>query len=603
MQKSITQSKKSFTSKLAVHLAENISSDVLSSGNPINLILLTKKFVKISMISALIIYPLIAGLIILYQIELDSFDKQKIDLENAKNQKRLEEIQQGKIISPRTGHTPEFTSSLEPLVTSFVPILFVIPPLILFYPKITLKNQGNSRKNLVEEELPFFGIFAAIMHSVNSNLYSSFLKTIDRGVFKAIEKEASLLKRNVELFGKSPLEAIEDLGRNHKSQSFKNFLLGYSSIAKSGGDLSKYLETASDEQFQQLKIKYTSYSKNVGYIVESLIILLIVVPIMFVVSSFILPADSISKIMLASVIGVPIMTVFFALLLANIQPKMFNIIGLNNSKIITLIPFSIGIFFSLYFLGYPTWFSLGITAIIPSIIMEYFTLKHKTQINKIEKILPNFLREITEYRKIGIPEVSAIMKIYEEKNYNATFDRFLHILSTSFKQGHSLSEVLAIIKLRSWFARMTFFILSEISESGGGRPAVLESVTGFVRNTQVILKEAKSSIAVYDILAYLSPVLLIFTISIINEMAGSIDIPETSRGLEGFDQLLQVSPMFLEMIKTFAVSSSIGIGILMGKSSTGTFKSTGRIAILCILALISIFFVDNTSVLGVFGEI
>ncbi|MFQ5782945.1 MAG: type II secretion system F family protein [Nitrosopumilus sp.] len=595
----VRSTKKSFTGKIAVHLAKNISSDVLSSGNPENLILLAKKHVKFSIIAALIIYPLVAGLIISFQFELESFEKQQLELKDLQNQKRIEEIQQGLLITTNEESLSSI-SVFQPFVTYFVPVLLLIPPLVLLYPKISLKNQGTTRKNLVEEELPFFGIFASVMHSVNSNLYSCFLATIDKGIFRAIEKEAMLLKRNVDLFGQSPLEAIEELGRTHKSQIFKNFLLGYSSIARSGGDLSKYLETTSEEQFRQLKTKYVSYSKNVGYVVETLVILLIVAPILFVVSSFILPSESISQLMLAAGIGVPIMTIIFAVLLVNIQPKMFNLVGLSNIKILSLLPISFFVFFSLYFLEQETWFSLAIAAIIPSLIIEYYTLKHKIQINKIEKILPNFLREITEYRKIGISEVSAIMKISEEKNYNPTFNRLVKTLSSSFKQGYSFSEILSIITLRSWFARMTFFILSEISESGGGHPAVLESVTGFVQNVQAMLKEAKSSISVYDILAYLSPILLVFTISMINEMVGTIEIPQNT-AMKGFDQLLQVSPVFLETIKTFAVSSSIGIGILMGKASDGTFKSTGRVAILCILAILSIFLVENTSILGIFG--
>jgi len=128
-------------------------------------------------------------------------------------------------------------------------------------------------------------------------------------------------------------------------------------------------------------------------------------------------------------------------------------------------------------------------------------------------------------------------------------------------------------------------------------------VTIFVNNTRSALKEARSSISVYDFLAYLSPVLLIFSISIINEMISSVSLAQsTGLKLQGYEQLIQVSPLFLEVIKTFSIASSIGIGILMGKASDGTFKSTGRIAILCVISVVAIFLVEQTSVLDIFGD-
>lgn len=602
MQKT-SQKQHTVTGRLAIYVAKSLSSDVLFSGRPENLILLAKKYVKISLISAMIVYPTIVGLVIAHQFELQEIANQKKLYENERNQKQLDLLRRG-VIEPISEPMPDFSPNLSSNIVISGLVLGVIPPFLFFYPKMVLKNQSRSRKNQVEEELPFFGIYAAILHSVNPNLYACFVTIIGRTVFHGIEKEALLLKRNVELFGLSPLEAIEDLGRNHKSQTFKNFLLGYSSIARSGGDLSKYLETVSDEQFQQLKIKYASYSKNVGYIVESLIILLVVVPILFVVSSFILPADSISKITVASAIAVPIMTVFFAVVLQNIQPKTFNMIGLSNAKVLSVLPIGIVIFLFMLYSGSETWFALAVSAIIPSVIVEFYTRKHKYQIEKVERVLPQFLRDITEYRKIGISEISAIIKIAEENTYNKTFDRLARTLSASFKQGNTFSEILSMFKLRSWFARTTFFILSEISESGGGHPAILESVTIFVNNIRNAFKEAKSSITVYDFLAYLSPVLLIFSISIINEMIGSVSLVQSSSlKLPGYEQLIQVSPLFLEAIKTFAVASSIGIGILMGKASDGTFKSTGRIAILCVISIVAIFLVEQTSMLDIFGAI
>jgi hypothetical protein len=138
-----------------------------------------------------------------------------------------------------------------------------------------------------------------------------------------------------------------------------------------------------------------------------------------------------------------------------------------------------------------------------------------------------------------------------------------------------------------------------VAESGGGNPAVLESITGFVSSVRITLKEAKSSISIYDILGYAAPVILAFTVVVINEMLGTIT-PDLLKGIgsESFAQLVTVTPLFNATIKTFIVTSSIGTAIVIGKAVDRTFKSTGRIAIICGLAVASLILTENISIPG-----
>ena len=602
MKQKTVEKKRTIIGRLAIFLAQSISEDVVKSGKPQNLILIAKKYVRLSLVSAVIVYPLIVILLVTAQNEVSFVEEETIRI-NELNKDLQRQAFLNRNFDFEKLSTPQLI--LSPIVIPASLTLAIVPPIILLYPKIFHKNLSKTRKKNVEEDLPFFSLFASTMQSVNKNLYSSFLLTIDKGVFKAMEEEALLIKRNVELFGRSPLEAIEELGRSHESQIFKNFLLGYSSIARSGGDLTKYLENSANDHFQTLKFRYDSYAKNLGYVVESLIIVFVVVPVLFVVSSFILPSQSINQILILSSVGVPMITIVFAIIIMNIQPRLYNLIGLKDTTAILFIPVAMAIFVVLLAAGIELWLALAIGAIIPSIGLEIFTTKHRRQIGRIEKTLPVFLRDITEYKKIGIQESSAITKLSEEGNYGKTFEKLLTTLSTSIKQGYSLTEVVSLITFRSWFANVTFFTLAQISESGGGNPSVLEEITTFVRNMENTIKQAKASIAIYDILGFMAPVLLVFTISTINEMTSTIAIPEVPSSysfavaFEGFERLVQNSPVFLSTIKLFVITSSIAMGILLGKSSDGTFKSTGRIAVLCALALISIYLTENTSLLEI----
>jgi len=580
------------------YLIQSINTDVLRSGRPEDTVFIVKKFQKYSLVSAAVVVPLMLLVLIAAQIELAQVEE--VTLKIAESTVEIEDpelLSEEELATIQQPEVPKLI--LAPLAPFLAAALVAVPLLLLFYPKIMYKNLRKSRKTIVEEELPFFSLYAAILQSVGTDLYSSFIITIGKKVFKAIENEALLLKRNVELFARSPLEALEELGRNHDSMAFKNFLLGYSSIARSGGDLSRYLETRAEEHFDLLKIKYSAYSRNVGYLVEALIVMLVIVPILVVVSAFILPAATISQLIIMSSVAVPMLTIVFAILLANIQPRMFNMIGLKDITVIAFLPAAIISFLFFAMLGLEPWISLALAAIIPSAINEYFTTKHKRQIELMESALPNFLRDVTEYRKIGFHEITAIIRISKENTYNKAFDRLLRTLSTLLEQGYTPTHIMKMIKIRSWFARVAFFTLAQIAESGGGNPAVLESITGFVSSVRMTLREAKSSISIYGILGYVAPVILAFTVVVINEMLGTIT-PDLLKGIgsESFAQLVTISPLFNATIKTFIVTSSIGTAIVIGKAIDRTFKSTGRIAIICGLAVASLIITENISIPG-----
>jgi|GEM_PF-2039250 len=588
---------KSSSGMVTRYLVESINTDILRSGRPENTVLVVKKFQKYTLISAVIIIPLVLLVFAATEIEVAEVEEAKIKIVGS-----IVEIEDPELLSEEELAALRPEKPPEPVLAPVAPLviaLAIIPLMILFYPKIKYTSLRRSRKNLVEEELPFFSLYAAILQSVGQDLYTSFVITIGKNVFKAIENEALLLKRNVELFARSPLEALEELGRNHDSMAFKNFLLGYSSIARSGGDLSRYLETRAEEHFNLLKLKYSAYSRNVGYLVEALIVLLVIVPILVIVSAFILPASTISQLIIISAVAVPMLTIVFAILLANIQPKMFNTIGLKDLTTLAFLPVAIMSFLFFTIIGLEAWLALAFAAIIPSIINEYFTTKHKRQIELMESALPNFLRDVTEYKKIGFHEITAIIRISRENTYNKAFDRLLRTLSSLLEQGYTPTQIMKAVKIRSWFAGVTFFTLAQIAESGGGNPAVLESITGFVSNVRMTLTEAKSSISIYSILGYTAPVILAFTVVVINEMLGSIT-PDMLKGVgsESFAQLITVTPLFNSIIKTFIVTSSIGTGIVIAKAVDRTFKSTGRIAIICGLAVASLIITENISIPG-----
>jgi len=81
--------------------------------------------------------------------------------------------------------------------------VIIAPAIPLAYPKLKLRSAVGDRKRSLEDEVPFFAVYASILQSVGISLYNSLLSTIGRGVYKQVEKDALMVKRNVEFFFKS----------------------------------------------------------------------------------------------------------------------------------------------------------------------------------------------------------------------------------------------------------------------------------------------------------------------------------------------------------------------------------------------------------------
>jgi hypothetical protein len=108
-------------------------------------------------------------------------------------------------------------------------LITVVPVLTPVYPKLKLRSAVGERRRGLEDEAPFFTVYASILQSVGISLYNSLLATIGRKVFRQLEKDVLIIKRNVEFFFKGPLEALEELGRTHPNEKMPSLLLGYTS--------------------------------------------------------------------------------------------------------------------------------------------------------------------------------------------------------------------------------------------------------------------------------------------------------------------------------------------------------------------------------------
>ncbi|WP_052347760.1 type II secretion system F family protein [Candidatus Nitrosotenuis chungbukensis] len=534
-------------------IIEDINNDVLFSGKPLDTIKLLNQIRKYMIISAFVIFPLSIFMFVYV--------------------------------------SPIF------IVTNLIWIF------IIAYPKIQQSQLSQARKKKVEEELPYFVIFGSVMQSVGVSLYDSFQLFKETMIFTAVKNEAQLLKRNVEFFGLSQMEALEELGRTHRSSLLKNLILGYTSIWRSGGDLSLYLETRAEEFFTQLKQRYQVYTNNVSTVIEALVTLLIILPILIMVVSFVLPGGSIEQVGLLASVGLPLFAIIMGVIISSIQPASFNSVGLDQKMLSIL--FGIGMVSGLgaYMVYHEVWLSILAGFLIPCSISAVLTGRHINEIVKLERDLPNFLRDITEYKKIGYDVLLAIINLSKDNTYNSVFAKKLSEVGLLLDNGISPTESVKATDFRSHFTKMSFYLLAYIAEFGGGNPKNLETVNAFITNAKNTVKEGTSAISALAIIVFAAPVIMVFTASMIQNITGSIDTnigstikdaAESSLGQNtNFVNLVTITPEFISMIKTLIVTSSILGAFVITKAIDFTFYNTWRVVAIGIISLVSIMYLDG----------
>jgi len=465
---------------------------------------------------------------------------------------------------------------------AFLAFLFA-PIAVLIYPALELKSVASERKKLIEDELPFFASYASVMQTVGRSLYYSITEVAGERIFKVIEREGLMIKRNVEVFAMDQLEAMNNLALNHPNSSFNSFLLGYVSIARSGGDLSRYMELKANEFFNTMRFRMSRYTSHAGTLSESMLIVLLVLPALFVSSAFMMPGNFVGMLGIIGIIVVPLTAVAIIFIANYAQPKSRDAIEHGKYAVVSGIVSAV----LLFAIRADPWLILTVSAIAGAGVNMLQTQRQFKQIFSTESALPEFMRDVTEYRKIGYDIASALVKISEERKYNAFFDTIIADVAARIRFGYTFAEAVSAVSIRSWIGKLVFFVLAKVSETGGGTPAVLEYVTNFISQFNEAKKEMLSTVKIHAMMAYSGPLMMVWigkgSSSILERLGTGVEFLFGSQGA------LTATPEFLALVNLIIAVSALSMGLLVAKIAYFTVKNTTSILITSLVAILAIY--------------
>lgn len=476
-------------------------------------------------------------------------------------------------------------------LTVFIPALFYI------YPEMKLRDEINQRKEGVAKELSLFLILVTVLGSAGMSLYDIFTGIIDTMIFAAIRKEALLIKRDVTVFGMNPNESFERLASYHPMKKFSSFLYGYTAKVRSGGDIPTYLMGESSSILRELEERWARYVSQVGIIGSMMLTVFGIIPFLLLILGVFSPSGSIIGLTSYIVIGIPVFTILLVFMAGRMQPMGEEpIMGAPKKSLLLSLPgLGIGLLTGELWLGIASMFFLFFT------IYGYSVMKQRREINEIDEALPEFMKDVIEFKRQEYDLNRAIIQIATHNRYTPFFDRILSRMATQLKMGTPLDEV--TVDPRTRLGRMTFFVLGKMIRSGGGTVDTVYQITSYITKVIEMKKSTLAEMRPYIILSYSFPVLLALGVALIRGILTTFST-RIQPGLSVIHlstiSIGALPPQLSQISNIMIVVSAAALGIIGAKITDFTVKNTLKASVNIFIAIITIYTLSAINLASLF---
>ncbi|MDI9644985.1 MAG: type II secretion system F family protein, partial [Candidatus Verstraetearchaeota archaeon] len=405
-------------------------------------------------------------------------------------------------------------------------------------------------------------------------------------------REALIVKRDYLFFSHNPLNAIESVAKAHPDENIKTVFLGYTSVLRSGGDLVVYLNSKVKDGLMFVVDKWRRYAESASTLGEiSLSVFLMFPSLLIAMSVAFASGYSVLMMQLYGYLVLPLIGTFMIAGIHFSQPKFYDSYDVN--RMVALAAGAAAAFgaFTFFFVQ-PVSYWLASTLLVFSVLVGAEYLREQSEVSKVEKALPSFLRDITEMMKIGYEISQALVNLSKQRQYNKVFDRLLKRVAEHLEMNMPLRSIAERMAVRSWLCRYTFFILSEIVDTGGGTPEVLENLTGFVNSVVLEKSKAKSTTRTYSFLGYATPAFLssvmVFMANMLLPSLGNMSFGSTPISImPSASSLAMISDTGMMVV----VLTAFVIGMLIAKIVDMSVYATYHSAIALVICFISFTFI------------
>jgi len=462
-----------------------------------------------------------------------------------------------------------------------VPLVFVI---IMNLPKIS----ASSRASSINVELPFVVGYISVLAGGGVSPLATLRRISTMNLFPASAKEARRILVEVDVFGQDPISAIEAIARWNPSRTFSEFLFGYTAILKSGGNFMAYVQSKLRDIMQAKAASVKRSADTTGTMAEAYltvtVILGMVLYTLYMVQTLIShDLAGLTNLYFFAFIIVPLISAAFIWLIDAVQPK-WPYVDYRPYRYFLYTAPAAAIFFFLP-LGLHLYLKTSISLIMGMSIPAIESSRFSRERRSLERVLPEFIRDVAEGRKTGLSPEVAIERL-GGRPYGV-LTAHVKKMGAQLSWGVSLSTVVSTFTaaVGSWITKAIGVLLIEVVDVGGGTIRSFSDMAEFTRDINEMEGERRAALRPFVFITYIAGVMVIITTFILVYL---LNAPAIS-GI-GASSTPQVDPSVIDLLLTTAVFDSFVIGIVAGKmGESGVSDGFKHSIFLVIASLIAIF--------------
>jgi len=491
--------------------------------------------------------------------------------------------------------------------------------LLVFYPY----SKMVERRAKFEIESPFASAYMSILSSAGSPPARVFERmAVTASLFGEIGKEVKIIARDIVLFGRGIIEALEAACFRSPSESWSDLLKGTFGTIQSGGDISRYFHEATlslmelrkteFERYKEVLSRYAVVTNSVLCVGPLLIAIMLCVmgifggavagvpiTILLVMLAFgIIPAIAVSLVLMLDAITPPLGKgglpdeVAMARQWARRFFYIFVVFGSAATGALAIIsyfpPISQYMPFTIPYLHVlvPVFTSV-IIGLVPFIIWD---LRFRWWRNKIERNLPNLLRDVAEAQKTGMSFIAALQRA-SEKDYGP-LSKEMHKVCLKMAAGVTYEEALTSMayRIKSRLVDQATTLIVEAGRSGGNVQKLMDQIATYINDLQTMDQRRKAELKGFEYEVYAMFGVFLFSLTMIfTVLISSMPNTATTASASPFPFSMGVDKELYRVL-FFAVSASEGVasGLVAGKLGEGTvYGGIRHVVILLALTLIT----------------
>ncbi len=469
----------------------------------------------------------------------------------------------------------------------FLLILIAPPAVFVLTLNIPRFSQSNRSANL-DNELPFMVGYLSILAGGGLSVLGILRKISEMKIFPASANEAKRVLLDVDLNGMDPISALHKAAKYSANKAFAELLTGYTTVLETGGDHLNYLNMKVKEAFDARSDKIKRTVESTGLLAEAYMIVVVVLGItlftLYLLQTLIFSAGAgggIQSVFAFAFLLVPIMSAVFCWLLDSTQPK-WPYTDMRPYKIfLCFIP--VGIVLFLIPLPIRLYLHLSIALIAMTIVPAVLQWKYSHERRTLEKMLPDFILDVSEGRKIGLPPEKSIERL-ADRDYG-DLSKYVKRMGSQLSWGLPLNKVVSTFtaKVSSWITKVVGTLMIEVVEVGGGTVKGFSEMEAFTRKVSNIESDRRSQLRTYVALVYISGIMVITTTFVI------IELLSQRSGFGGLSSLPTIQPNTIDLLLTASIFEGWVIGFVAGKMGESSIaEGFKHAAIMVVISLATI---------------